>query len=170
MVELERFENQSPTERNLFLLRCESFADIAPSLETLPEGNFVTLIIADFERTTLDTLTELSKTMIDAGARYFCAWGNSCNTAHFAFDLACCEFDTDSENVILTTDHGDESIDDSIWYTLNCAYPADPYDRDWHSIIAICVRDDEAAKSVRHAFSDPMAFSEANGPEVDDAT
>ena len=130
MVALERFDNRSPMERSLFLLCCDSFADIAPSLGTLPEGNFVTLIIADFDRTSLDALTELSKTMIDAGSRYFCAWGNNCATAHLAFDLACCEFDADSESVIVTTDHGDESIGDAIWYTLNCAYPVDPYDRD----------------------------------------
>ena len=38
------------------------------------------------------------------------------------------------------------------------------------SIIAICVRDDGAAESIRHAFTDPMAFSDVNGSEVDDAT
>ena len=168
MLALERFENRSPTERNLYLLRCDSFADIAPSLATLPDGNFVALIIADFGRATLDALTELSESMIAAGARYFCAWGTNCETAHLAFDLACCEFDSDSENAILTTDHGDESINNAIWYTLNCAYPVDPYDVNWHSIIAICVRDDDAVESVRHAFSDPMVFSEANCPEVDD--
>ena len=160
MITLEEFDARTPTDRDLFLLRCGSFSDIAQSLSEFPNGSFVTLIIADFRKTSFDALTSLSESLINAGSRYFCAWGDNCKTAHHAFDLACCEFEPDSKGVIITTDHGSESIDDAIWYTLNCAIPMAPYDQDWKSLVAICVVDDGAAESVRNAFSDPIAFSD----------
>ncbi len=69
MVSLERFPHRSPhTERSIFLLRCDSFAEIVPTLAGLPDGNFVSLIIADFTRSTLEDLTKLSQCLIERGS------------------------------------------------------------------------------------------------------
>lgn len=169
MAQIERLHDYPPDANvGLYILECGSFADIIPAVATLPGKHFVTLLIADFSSTTRDDLVSLSKQLIAAGSRYFCAWGQDCQTAHLAFDLARCEFERDTENVILTTDHSTESLDDAIWYALNVAYPVDPYDRDWHAIIAICVNDNIAGQTIRNAFTDPAEFSEHNGPTVDE--
>ena len=163
-------DHPDDSNRGLYLVDCDTFADILPAVSQLPGQHFVTLLIADFSSTTRDDMVALSKQLISAGSRYFCAWGKECQMAHLAFDLACCEFEIDSEHVILTTDHSKESIEDAIWFTLVCAYPVDPYDQDWRATIAICVNDKSASHTVRKAFADPATFSEENGPVVDEAT
>lgn len=171
MSVIERLRDDwTEAKRGLYILECGSFSDILPAIAALPGRHFVTLLISDFSSTTREDLVDLSKQLIAAGSRYFCAWGRCCQMAHLAFDLACCEFEPDTDNVILTTDHSRESLNDVIWYALNCAHPVDPYDRGWHAIIAICVNDTNAAQTIREAFTDPAKFSKHNVPTVDEAT
>lgn len=171
MTAVERLSDYPPdTARGLYILECDAFSDVVPAMRQLPGKHSVAFLISDFRSASLDDLTALSRYMIDAGARYFCAAGDGCKTAHLAFDLACCEFEADRESVILTTDHSCESLTDAIWVVINCAYPVDPCDRDWHATIAICVNDKKAAQTIRDAFTDPVEFSEHYGPTVDDAT
>ncbi len=168
MTSVEKLGDYPPDSgRGLYLLECEAFTEIVPQLRDLPGKHFVTFLVADFTTTTLDDLTALSHEMIRAGSGYFCAAGNDCETAHLAFDLACCEFDPDCTHTILTTDHSCESFSDAIWFVLNCAYPVDPYDQDWQATIAICVNDKIAAHAIRQAFEAPQEFSDNNGPDVD---
>ena len=168
MTIIERLSNY--TGRGLYILECNSFTDIVPQLRQLPGKHFVAFLIADFTTTTLDDLTALSHEMINAGSRYFCAAGTGCETAHLAFDLACCEFEPDRDTVILTTDHSHESFRDAIWFVLNCAYPVDPYDQEWHATVAICVNDKNRSNTIREAFAAPEEFSESDGPTGDEAT
>ncbi len=154
----------------LYLLDCDTFANILPAVSHLPGKDFVTLLIADFSSTTRDDIVALSKQLISAGSRYFCAWGQECQMAHLAFDLACCEFEADNEHVILTTDYSKASVEEAIWFTLVCAYPVDPYNHDRRAAIAICINDKAASQTVRKAFTDPATFSDDNGPVVDEAT
>ena len=107
-------DHPDDSKRGLHLLECDTCADILPAVSHLPGKHFVTLLIADFSSTTRDDVVALSKQLISAGSRYFCAWGQECQMAHLAFDLACCEFETDNEHVILTTDHSKESVEDAI--------------------------------------------------------
>lgn len=168
MAHIERLHScLNDADRSLYILECDSFADIFPAVTMLPGDHFVTLLIADFATTTVNDLVSLSSQLIAAGSRYFCAWGQDCENAHLAFDLACCEFEAGTDNVILTTDHSRESLEDAIWYALNCAKPAEPFDRDWRAIISICVNNKSASQSVRRAFTNPVEFSEKNGPDVD---
>ena len=171
MTAIEQLSEYPPdSDRRLYLLECDSFNEIVPSVRDLPGNHCIVFLIADFKTTTLDDLTALSRELINVGARYFCAAGNGCQTAHLAFDLACCEFEPDSENVILTTDHSHESFTDAIWFVLNCAYPVDPYDRDWHATIAVCANDLQSAQEVRDAFESPVEFSRVDESDTDTAT
>lgn len=155
-------------DRGLYLLDCDAFAEILPAMSELPGKHFVVLLITDFSAVTQDDVVILSRGLIAAGARYFCAWGRECQRAHLAFDLACCEFEAGDGHVILTTDHSRESLDDAIWYAIVCAYPVDPYDRDWQGTLAVCVNDRDASQTVRKAFMDPVAFSDIHGPAIKD--
>ena len=161
-------DHPDDSSRGLYVLDCDAFADIVPALSDLPGEFFVALLIADFSAVSREVLVDLSRELIAAGARYFCAWGRDCQVAHLAFDLACCEFETDSEAVILTTDHSRESVEAAIWFATVCAYPVDPYDRGWHATVAICVSDRAASQTVRKACTDPIAFSESHGPAIKD--
>jgi hypothetical protein len=72
--------------------------------------------------------------------------------------------------LILTDDHSHQTLEYAIWYTLNCAHPVGPNDRDCLATVAICVNAKSAGQAIREAFSDPGTFSDQHGPGVDDAT
>lgn len=157
------------SNRGLYLLDCDALTDIVPAVSQLPGKHFVTLLVADFSNVNQDDMVALASQLIAAGSRYFCVWGRNCEMAHLAFDFACCEFEAENEPVILTTDHSTESIEEAIWFTIFCAYPAIPYEKDWYATLAVCVNDHTASQAVRKAFSAPAAFSESIDPSVDEA-
>jgi hypothetical protein len=158
---LELLRRGFPSENHgLYLLECESFDEVPSNLEIGPY--FVSFLVADFSTINRDDLVRLTGRMIARGSRYFVAWGKDSNAAHVAFDLACCEFEDGEEEdaVILTTDHLDESIEEAIWFAMNCAFPSHPYDRNCVGLVAICIHDPGSAKVVRSAFESPDEFSD----------
>ena len=159
-------DRRSPVGHNLHLLECDSFTEVASEFNR-PSPYFVTLFVADFSAISFDELVALTNHLIQRGSRYFCAWGKQCEAAHLAFDLACCEFEDDNECVIPTTDHHNDSIEEAIWYFLNCAYPSEPFDQDCDSAIAICVGSAQHSRTIRTAFRNPDNFSESRGRLVD---
>lgn len=154
--------------RGLYLLECISFAAIASAIEQLPGKYIVAFVIADFSLLSLDEMTSIVRLLIRSGARYLCAAGPMCQEAHEAFDWACLDIEEKEGSVILTTDHSQESLMEAIWFVLNCAYPCNPYDQDWHATVAICINNQVAAQSVRDAFSDPVRFTELHCSLRDD--
>jgi hypothetical protein len=78
-----------------------------------------------------------------------------------AFDLACSTFEGNS--VIETDDFSLGSLNEAIWYVLNCAPPVDP-DRMCRATIAICIANQDYAGTIRQAFKNPLTFSEKHGP------
>lgn len=164
---MEQFdEHRDGAKRRLTLIECDTFSDVMAAIETPPGKRFATLLVADFLAATADGLVILARRLIDLGARYLCAWGPGCQSAHDSFDIACCEFEMNSESVILTTDHSNETLAKAVWFALECTDPVPPYKFD--SIVAICVNDKNAGSIIRNAFRDPVAFAERYGPSVDD--
>ncbi len=152
----------------LYVLECKSFADIGPALK-LPSKHFVLLFVADFATISRDDLVALTDHLIELGARYFCAWGPECRSAHAGFDAACSRFYDGGDDVIMTTDHHADSLEDAIWYLLNCANPSPGFALDCDATIAILIDQGDHAETVRRAFAAPESFSDNNGPAVDEA-
>jgi len=63
-----------------------------------------------------------------------------------------------------------QSLADALWFAMVCAYPVEPYDREWHATLAICVNDRASSQTIRKAFVDPVNFSAQKGPAIDEAT
>lgn len=143
----------------LYVCGVSSLADSLNHIADLPSSHFVTLLVADFGLQDSTELAEWARALIGAGTRYFCAWGNQSDHAHNVFDEVCCDFEPDRGSVILTTNHCD-SLEESIWFSLNCAQPTPPYDQDWNGILAITVDDAESLAKIRTVFSDPVEFCE----------
>jgi hypothetical protein len=85
------------------------------------------------------------------------AWGRGCERVHLAFDEADIELnpDFDATDVIGTTDHGDETLDEALWYALFVEWPAPKYDAACNALLAISVGNDDWASTVRHRLHDP---------------
>ena len=89
MATIEHLHNHpDDSSRGLYPLEYDAFADIVPAVSDLPGEFSVALLVADFSTVSREVLFELSRNLIAAGARYFCAWGRDCQVAHLAFDLS----------------------------------------------------------------------------------
>lgn len=164
LEKLAQFHAKTPPNRSspqpLFVLDAPTLAESLSSLSGLPSVNFVTLLIADFESLDGQELGGWTAELVRLGCRYFCAWGKGCEMAHEVFDEECSIFDPEVESVIMTTDHGNETLEEAIWFALNVAVPASPYDQNWNGILGISINDPDSTGKLRSAFADPVTFSD----------
>lgn len=162
LEKLERFRTYTNPDQTriqqLYVIGSLNLAESRKHLRDFPSTNFVTFLIADFDSLAESELGNWTEVLINAGSRYFCAWGNRCEVAHEIFDEECSKFESDGESVIMTVDHRSESLDDAIWFALNCAVPAPPYDQNWNAILAVSINDTASLHRVRTIFTDPAGF------------
>jgi len=74
---------------------------------------------------------ELAEKMADKGLAYLCVWGPDCERVHDIFDEIEVQRDLEptDDNVIMTTWHSAESLEESLWFFVNCAFPAEAYEQ-----------------------------------------
>ena len=71
---------------------------------------------------------EKLRPLVDHGLVYFCSWGDRCEEVHDAIDH--CDIDRmkkpgSEDDVIMTTWHSKETLDEAFWFFSNLALPSD---------------------------------------------
>ncbi|MEP6889345.1 MAG: hypothetical protein ABI955_01455 [Nitrospirota bacterium] len=75
------------------------------------------------------------------GAVYLCDWGPDCERVRDIIDEVIVNRnpgETD-EDVIMTTWHDDEALNEALWFAVNSAYPAGAYEGTCETLVAITV-------------------------------
>ena len=94
-----------------------------------PAGPFVLVTAFDAKRLTDIELHEFARRLLDQGCVYSCSWGEDAGRIETAFDLVATEADLVREpyvnDVVITTSHEEESLDDALWFAVFTAYPPD---------------------------------------------
>jgi len=123
----------------------------------LPSPHFALFLAWDARGVPGPTVVELAAIVLDRGLAYLCAWGPDCERVHDLFDEVGSRRDPGAteETVIMTTWHEDESLDESLWYFLNCALPAEAYLNSCKSWLAVCVGNDEWARTIEMRLANP---------------
>jgi hypothetical protein len=77
-------------------------------------------------------LGEPAARLLKRGLAYLCAWGPDCELVHDIFDEedVARDLGRDTHDVIMTTWHKDESLEEALWFFVHSAFPADGYVRD----------------------------------------
>lgn len=141
------------TNRQLFTLELPAPDDL-PSID-LDSPHSCCLIAWDASHCTVEDVAALVDPLIKAGCVYFVCWGPSCEWVHDIID----ESDPNSEGVIMTTWHSEESLEEAIWFFLNVTWPDKEFEETLHASLAIAIGSDKWASEVRTALADPRAFS-----------
>jgi hypothetical protein len=145
--------------RDLFLAEVARVQDWPGEIEQ-PDPYFVLFVAADVREIDDDVLDAFARKLLTQGAACVCAWGFGCERTHDRFDWV--EIDRnpgfDDEDVILTSVHEDESLDEALWYALFTAWPAPKYEDRCDATLAIAVGDDEWAEQIRRRMGDPAQF------------
>ncbi len=126
-------------DRQLFLSEISDVRKWSPHLSHVPSPF---IVVTAFDSTAVDeeALLAFAERLIARGCRYSCTWGPDSSRLDLAFDLAAIDAgldgQTDSSEFVMTSDHGDEPLDEALWFALHVASPADPTP-ECHAVLAI---------------------------------
>jgi len=100
---------------------------------SIPTQSFTILLCADFRDACTEDVLYIAETFLGKGIKYFCAWGPDCQRAHDVFDEVI--YQNNIDELIMTTWHDKESLEDTLWFALYLANVAKEYSDDCCTII-----------------------------------
>lgn len=128
--------------RDIYEVTLDHF-DALPKSINLPTPFFHAAILADMnEISSLETLKQCAKDLLDRGARYFVCAGSAADVVHDVVDelRATYPYERSEEDCIPTTSHKDEPLSEVVWFTLNAAFASDQFEIQDPSKIFIILR------------------------------
>ena len=148
--------------RSWVVVSVKSFEAI-PARLPLAARTFVLFLAADARGISNQPLLGYCTRLLNAGARYVCAWGPECSRVHDAFDQAAAELGLDnSEGVVMTTWHDHEPLEEALWFAANAAFPDDHYADAGGALVALSVHSAGWESQIRR-------YLEAGTPMLDEA-
>jgi|SRR6267143_1043357 len=124
--------------------------------------NFGLLLAMDAQSVDVSQIGELAENLASKGLAYLCAWGPDCERVHDTFDEILVQRDLEEkdDNVVMTTWHADDSLEETLWYFMNCAFPAQGYEGTCEEWIVAPIGNAEWEQRIRAAaFKGPGAES-----------
>jgi len=144
--------------RDIYL--CPSLTIDVLATKLVPTSlNFGLLLAMDAQSVDRGQIEHLAEKMADKGLAYLCAWGPDCERVHDIFDEIEVQRDLEQENdnVIMTTWHSDESLEESLWFFVNSAFPDSAYERTCKDWVVAPIGNNEWEQMIRAALKVPGA-------------
>ena len=129
--------------RRAWLLAVDSIDDAARLAPPAPR--FTVLLAAEPS----EGLTPAAGALIDLGAAFFVCVGPQSRAVEDLIDHAAIERERFRDDVICTTSHPHDALDDAVSFFVSCAFP-DPTDT---ALIAIVVGNDVLAKAIERELA-----------------
>ena len=117
-----------------------------PTLE-VPSKRFRLFVAADVTRANTQAVSDFAFAALKRGMVYFCSWGPGCERFHdivdevmIGDDLTEQQFSGPStSDVVMTTWHDDETLEEALEYLVTCAVPSDGFtpDSDYRLVISV---------------------------------
>ena len=114
--------------KTIFFCPADSLTEL-PALIHPSNAHFVLFLAIDGREVDTETIYSVSEKLLDKGMVYACVWGPDCERVHDAIDQAIIQRNPNETNgnVVMTTWHDKDPINEAVWFFLNCALPADDY-------------------------------------------
>ncbi|MGC4027294.1 MAG: hypothetical protein QM696_00275 [Steroidobacteraceae bacterium] len=155
------------SERDLYVLAIESASEL-PRKFAIQSARFVCLLAWDARDVSDEEIAALARKLLQAGAVYVSTWGSDCERVHDIIDT----FDVllhpepIDDRVIMTTWHDTDSLQEALWFVLNCTWPAGIYSEGCDATVAISIANAGWASEILDAFSDPSSISASGDSEA----
>lgn len=162
-LHLETYGCDPFNQRRLHFLIADDFKDLTPIMD-LPEQNYICLLIWDAHKNSDQEIYKVGESILLSGAKYVCSWGSGCERVHVLIDLVSVDNeinnpnDRNSDAVIMTTSHEDESLEEALYFFLACTWPDEEYIEANKAGIVICVGNSVYPQVIRKALQDPEEF------------
>lgn len=147
----------------LHLLSIPSFDAWPRELGPLDSTVQVLFVAADAREVGDAELLAAARRAVASGARFVATWGPGCVRVHDAFDRVVIdehfrEGEETVDDVILTTWHDREALDDALFFFLFAAEPASAYVESCRTRLAVAVGSDDWSARIEQALAAPEAF------------
>jgi len=139
MPRINKLGMNKAINRELFAVHLKNAGELDEKLNLTSKYFVCFLCWDDSTNDTRDAISDFAEILLRSGGVYFCVWGRGCSRVHDIIDLASYEQDQENESVIMTSWHEDESLDESLWFFLNSAFPDDRYFEECRAGVAITI-------------------------------
>ena len=142
--------------KNFYLCGAETLTNLAS--QVAPTSSHYGLFLAmDSRNIESRQILEAAESLIPKGLAYLCAWGPDCERVHDCFDEILSEADPESTeaDVVMTTWHDDESLEEALSYFANSAGAAANYAASCKDWIAAVIGNQDWQANVREFLSNP---------------
>lgn len=112
----------------------------------------------------VDEIRNIANWALDQGVVYVSAWGPDCEGVHDIIDEVLVDRSPDAtdEDVIMTTWHEDEALDEALWFAVNSAYPAGAYEGTCETLVAIAVESKDWGSQITKMLPESVSWNFLN--------
>lgn len=136
-----------------------------PSPLEIP-SRFRLFVAANISEISTQTVSDFALAALSCGAIYFCTWGRDCEWFHDIVDevivadgLSECTFSGPTAgDVIMTTWHENESLEEALDFFATCAVPTDGFASRSDFRLVICVGNSDWATTAKHFLESAKYF------------
>ena len=128
-----------------------------PSSLRIPSRRFRLFIAADVTGISTEMIADFAHNALKSGMVYFCSWGPDCERFHDIVDELVVADELgegmfvalDPDDVIMTTWHDDESLEEALDFFVNYSCPTDGFAPDSDYWLAFCVNNSAWTEKIR---------------------
>jgi hypothetical protein len=122
-------------EKVVYLCPSDTIENVADKT-TPSSANFGLFVAMNAQHVTDESILKGAKKLLSKGLACLCAWGPDCKRVHDLFDIAALEINATlaGDDVIMTTWHSDESIEEALWFFIHCEFVTEQFAKtckDW---------------------------------------
>jgi hypothetical protein len=122
-------------EKVVYLCPSDTIENVADKT-TPSSANFGLLVAMNAQNVTDESILTGAKKLLSKGLACLCAWGPDCKRVHDLFDVAAREINDNlsGDDVIMTTWHSDESIEEVLWFFVHAEFVTENFAKsckDW---------------------------------------
>ena len=154
LLATEPLRDQDYPRKSFYLCRSGLLANLAKEIEPTSRsfGLFLAMDARGIENI---VILAYAREMFKMGLAYLCAWGPDCERVHDLFDAAICGEvpDPTNQNIVMTTWHSDEPLEEALWYFAIAAFPAEDYSKTCTDWVAGCVGNPHWENTIRNKLS-----------------
>jgi hypothetical protein len=151
--------------KTVYLAVCNSISEL-PNCVRVGSKYFGLFLAMDARGADVSEIGKVASQLIQRGLGYLCAWGSDCERVHDIFDESSVEKELkenggmkDSDDVVMTTSHADEPLNEALWFFVHSAFVTEGYEkgcRDWViATIGNSEWEQEVRSTIRSIVCDP---------------
>ena len=118
----------------------------------------VLFIAIDARPMSVDEVSNIANWAFDQGAVYLCVWGPDCERVHDIMDevLADRNFNETDEDVVMTTWHDDETLEEALWFAVNSAFAVGAYEQTCKTLVAVTIENQDWGSQIAKKLSESV--------------